>query len=68
MLSLLYRGLADQARRSDLPDSNEIAEALIDRANSVRPLGFRHDRRHPWLGKAHRQRIRDRLSPRSSSK
>ncbi|MFJ5288301.1 tetratricopeptide repeat protein [Streptomyces sp. NPDC088348] len=68
MLSLLYRGLADQARRSDLPDSNEIAEALIDRANSVRPLGFRHDRRHPWLGKAHRQRIRDRLSPRSPSK
>ncbi|WP_329167680.1 protein kinase [Streptomyces sp. NBC_01267] len=68
LLSQLYRGLADQARRSDLPDSTEIAEALIDRANEVRPLGFRHDRRYPWLGQTHRQRIRDLLNPLSASK
>ncbi|MEV6791002.1 tetratricopeptide repeat protein [Streptomyces sp. NPDC051320] len=67
-LSLLYRGLAEQARRSDLPDSNEIADALIDRANKVRPLGFRHDRRRPWLGKTYRQRLRDGLNSRPSSK
>ncbi|WP_328536823.1 serine/threonine protein kinase [Streptomyces sp. NBC_00344] len=67
-LSLLYRGLAGQARRSDLPDSNEIAEALIDRANKVRPLGFRHDRRRPWLGKRYRRILRDGLGSRSSPK
>ena len=67
-LSLLYRGLAEQARRSDLPDSNEIADALIDRANRVRPLGFRHDRRHPWLGTTYWRRLRDGLNSRPSSK
>lgn len=67
-LSLLYRGLAEQARRSDLPDNNEIADALIDRANKVRPLGFRHDRRRSWLGTTYRQRLRDGLNSRPTSK